>query len=1295
MDKPPPGYVPGISRGDTGFITRLDVGPMNIDPRLNNLKTTNNYRNGNQNRNMGENSDMPRPMDSGEFDRWSGYSMNIFRSSKYTNDDKGKFNSFNLIIIEADETYAKIDDFMAERSDGFAKPKIRATKSVGLSALKNGFSKKSTKKLNFISPSDVNRNSFKSVKEVTQNDYMNLLSKRSEPDKTESESGVDFWNRVNTVTNERVQGQKTDISQLFKREKSKLKMISESEWESLPDAHVKRANKKAREKATPVPDQFIVGSLFNTPGNRPFAQNFGNARTGLMMSYLDGKLDSTRGTDSLALIRGGTFGKKSVLFGEGGLRSAIKLNRDESQSGEIKTIGKQNQIDKNGYLTKLNTQTLIRADHNIQDIKKARMLLKSIRETDPLNEQGYLGGARVEVIDGKEEIARALLKKGIQKIPTSEDIWCEFIRLLPSSKKKLNKKNIQEGYLGKAKDEIVSGKLRTSLTESGRGTMSKLTLLPDAGSLLPSSGSLSFDTSSNSNLKIKYVQMALRNVPKSAKLWKIYYRLMKEHKKGREALKKALKHCTSDIFLWKESVNTALDDEEKREILRKAVQSLPKCLDFWIALAKLSDYEAAKNVLRQANSTFDKSELKIYVNGAMLEEANVNLELTSETIFEMSVVDLKQNKNQSKPFLQSVTSQFPDLLKKKTKISKKLRKLIMKGFKKNLDINNKILNKEVWMQEASQCEASGYPLCAITIMDMIFQYDFGGLEEVLLSFFQDEEIDFIELTHDEYSGKSKTKNLLQRALSRVHEIRDKYIENLSQEAKNLEQEQLFILIEKIMFYGEKLMRRFAPFIAFGNQKIGCELFWMNNSTQFQKIRQQILEKYPDQHVLDSKAKEYLSQKSLQISSQSHSFVDKLLMFYIKKQKMSLVVSLMDKFSIDYMNLLEFHKNNILTLERLYYSDRIDEFSFRSLIEFQFEVNFEMVNDSKCQEYLVSSFLGYASTETSREKTIILMKTASKLMDSMFFSAKLLEQRLELDIRRDKKNGCALALNILNQVCKTIAKRYKKKTQDASKPFEITFKDLSGQKDKRVKISKPEARFFIILADILELTGKSSTAKKSLEHGLRLFPNNLGIHIALLKYLYKHKSYAEARVQFEKTSRRFSSSERLYLEILPFEKMNRNEYSNLLSKAKKNCPFSGDIAILNVANDSSSNKKILALDCAKKFPNCVEIILFIAKLFYKEGKLAKTKKWVMSAWEAAPCNLDLLAFLYILYEKQSDSQIEMKLLLSKVAKIRNAEGGLTKRIWEQVRFELSSVQPIKPLFFEVVKQFKQILEDEDS
>lgn len=93
FEKPPPGYVPGISRGDTGFITRLDVGPMNIDPRLNDLKTSNNYRHSGaqMTSRMGGTESWTQPQETGVFDEWSGYSMNIFQTNKYTKEDKGSF----------------------------------------------------------------------------------------------------------------------------------------------------------------------------------------------------------------------------------------------------------------------------------------------------------------------------------------------------------------------------------------------------------------------------------------------------------------------------------------------------------------------------------------------------------------------------------------------------------------------------------------------------------------------------------------------------------------------------------------------------------------------------------------------------------------------------------------------------------------------------------------------------------------------------------------------------------------------------------------------------------------------------------------------------------------------------------------------------------------------------------------------------------------------------------------------------------------------------------------------------
>ena len=51
---------------------------------------------------------------------------------------------------------------------------------------------------------------------------------------------------LNQVDKEKVENSKRDFSKLFRSEKSKLSTISQKEWQELPDAHVKRANKKAK-----------------------------------------------------------------------------------------------------------------------------------------------------------------------------------------------------------------------------------------------------------------------------------------------------------------------------------------------------------------------------------------------------------------------------------------------------------------------------------------------------------------------------------------------------------------------------------------------------------------------------------------------------------------------------------------------------------------------------------------------------------------------------------------------------------------------------------------------------------------------------------------------------------------------------------------------------------------------------------------------------------------------------------------------------------------------------------------
>ena len=58
--------------------------------------------------------------------------------------------------------------------------------------------------------------------------------------------------------------------------------------------------------------------------------------------------------------------------------------------------------------------------HIYSDIKKARLLLKSVRETNPKHPPAWIASARLEEVTGKIQTARNLIMKG-----------CEVSELLP------------------------------------------------------------------------------------------------------------------------------------------------------------------------------------------------------------------------------------------------------------------------------------------------------------------------------------------------------------------------------------------------------------------------------------------------------------------------------------------------------------------------------------------------------------------------------------------------------------------------------------------------------------------------------------------------------------------------------------------------------------------------------------------------------------------------------------------------------------------------------------------------
>ena len=67
FDPRPPGYVPGLGRGATGFITRYDIGPA---------------------KQQGGEEKKEEEYQESKYDTWNGYSTPLFSQSVYDEEDK-------------------------------------------------------------------------------------------------------------------------------------------------------------------------------------------------------------------------------------------------------------------------------------------------------------------------------------------------------------------------------------------------------------------------------------------------------------------------------------------------------------------------------------------------------------------------------------------------------------------------------------------------------------------------------------------------------------------------------------------------------------------------------------------------------------------------------------------------------------------------------------------------------------------------------------------------------------------------------------------------------------------------------------------------------------------------------------------------------------------------------------------------------------------------------------------------------------------------------------------------------
>lgn len=153
--------------------------------------------------------------------------------------------------------------------------------------------------------------------------------------------------------------------------------MSDDEWKNIPevgDGRNRKQRNPRREKFTPLPDSVLTRNL----GGESTSSI--DPKSGLASAF-PGMLTPTGDLDLRKIGQA-----RNTLMD-------IKLNQvSDSVSG-------QTVVDPKGYLTDL--QSMIPTyGGDINDIKKARLLLKSVRETNPNHPPAWIASARLEEVTG-------------------------------------------------------------------------------------------------------------------------------------------------------------------------------------------------------------------------------------------------------------------------------------------------------------------------------------------------------------------------------------------------------------------------------------------------------------------------------------------------------------------------------------------------------------------------------------------------------------------------------------------------------------------------------------------------------------------------------------------------------------------------------------------------------------------------------------------------------------------------------------------------------------------------------
>ncbi|KAA1474753.1 hypothetical protein DENSPDRAFT_804612 [Dentipellis sp. KUC8613] len=325
------------------------------------------------------------------------------------------------------------------------------------------------------------------------------------------------------------------LQQQFADLKRGLSVVTDEEWENIPEVgNLTRKKRRRDERSFVVPDSVIVG----------------DRAKGEYESSLDARQQENGGFETPA-----DTGTLTNFVEIGQARDKILSLKLDQISGTATASGSASSVDPKGYLTSLNS-VVLKTDAEIGDIKRARMLFDSLVKSNPKHSPGWIAAAALEEHAGRMVAARKLIKMGCEQCPTSEDVWLEAARLHNNDDAKV--------ILANAVQHV--------------GQSVKIWLA-------------AADLEHDNKAKRRVLRKALEHIPNSVRLWKETVNLEDSITDARILLARAVEVLPLSVELWL-ALARLETPERAKAVLNKARKAVPTSHDIWIAAGRLLEQEA-------------------------------------------------------------------------------------------------------------------------------------------------------------------------------------------------------------------------------------------------------------------------------------------------------------------------------------------------------------------------------------------------------------------------------------------------------------------------------------------------------------------------------------------------------------------------------------------------------------------------------------------------------------------------------------------------------------------------------